>query len=51
MKTILVDAVHCFVSKEGIIFQEMFEMLEKHPNRKTLLTGANSEEFKRFSTD
>ena len=46
MKTILVDAINCFVSNHGEIFQEMFEMLEKYPNKKILLTGANDEQYK-----
>jgi len=28
MKTILVDAVHCFVSIEGHIFEDMYALLE-----------------------
>jgi len=51
MKTILVDAVYCFVDGEGKIFQEMFELLEKYPNRKVLLTGANEEQFKKWDLD
>ena len=51
MKTVLVDAVNCFVSDEGVIFQEMFDLLEKYPNRKILLTGANDEQFKKFGLD
>ena len=51
MKTVLVDAVDCFVSDEGVIFQEMFDLLEKYPNRKILLTGANDEQFKKFGLD
>ncbi|MFA5841906.1 MAG: HAD hydrolase-like protein [Candidatus Paceibacterota bacterium] len=51
MKTILVDAVHAFVSDEGIIFRQMFELLEKYPNRKIILTGANTEQFKKFGLD
>jgi len=51
MKTILVDAVYCFVSNEGVIFQEMFELLEKYPNRKIFLTGANDEQFKKWNLD
>ena len=43
MKTILVDAVYTFVSDTGEIFREMFELLEKYPNRKILLTGADDE--------
>ncbi len=48
MKTILVDAVFCFVSEEGQIFKEMHELLETYPNRKVVLTGANDEQFKKF---
>ena len=51
MKTIPVDAVDCFVSDEGIIFQEMFDFLEKYPNRKILLTGANEKQFKKWNLD
>lgn len=51
MKTILVDAVDCFVSKEGVIFQDMFDLLETFPNRKILLTGADDEKFKKFGLD
>lgn len=51
MKTILVDAVHAFVSKDGVINQEMFELLESFPNKKMLLTGANDEEFIKFGLD
>jgi len=51
MKTILVDAVDCFVSKEGQIFEEMHSLLETHPNKKIILTGANNEQFKRFGLD
>lgn len=51
MKTVLVDAVGAFVSDTGIIFQEMYKMLEKFPNRKIILTGANNEQFKEFGLD
>lgn len=51
MKTILVDAVDCFVSKEGQIYKEMHEVLESYPNRKIILTGANDEQFKQFGLD
>ena len=51
MKTILVDAVDCFVSKDGEIFKEMHELLETYPNRKIILTGANDEQFKKFGLD
>lgn len=51
MKTILVDAVFCFVSPEGQIFKEMHDLLETYTNRKIILTGANDEQFKKFGLD
>lgn len=55
MKTILVDAVHCFVIKkeDGTfqIFKEMQDLLENFPNNKIILTGANDEQFKKFGLD
>lgn len=54
MKTILVDAVNCFVIEEGDsfkIFQEMYNLLETFPNKKIVLTGANEEQFKKFGLD
>ena len=51
MKTILVDAVNCFVSEQGKIFEEMHALLETYPNRKIILTGANDEQFKEFGLD
>jgi len=51
MKTILVDAVDCFVSDTGEIYKEMHDLLEAYPNRKIILTGANDEQFKKFGLD
>ncbi|MDP3710754.1 MAG: hypothetical protein Q8R29_03495 [bacterium] len=54
MKTILVDAVYCFVVENGGvfgIFKEMHDLLETFPNRKIILTGANDEQFKKFGLD
>ena len=55
MKTILVDAVDCFVieKEDGTfhIFKEMQDLLENFPNKKTILTGANDEQFKKFGLD
>ena len=51
MKTILVDAVDCFVSDEGQIFEEMKNLLDKYPNKKIILTGANYEKFKVYNLD
>lgn len=51
MKTILVDAVNTFVIKEGGIFKEMYNLLERYPNRKIVLTNANDEQVKLFGLD
>lgn len=51
MKTILVDAIDCFVSAEGEIFNEMYDLLETYPHRKVILTGANDEQFATFGLD
>ena len=54
MKTILVDAVDCFViEKDGTfqIFKEMQDLLENFPNKKIILTGANDEQSKKFGLD
>ncbi len=51
MKTVLVDAVDCFVSDTGVIFEEMHKLLETYPNRKIILTGADDEQFKTFGLD
>ncbi len=52
MKTILVDAVHCFIIKNinGFeVFQDMFNLLEQYKHKKLLLTGANDEEVIKFN--
>ncbi len=51
MKTILVDAVDCFVIEGEGVFKEMYDMLETYPNRKIVLTGANDEQFMKFGLD
>lgn len=51
MKTILVDAVDCFVSPEGQVFEEMHGLLESYPNKKIILTGANDDKFKKYGLD
>lgn len=51
MKTILVDAVDALVSNTGVIFQEMYDLLETYPNKKIILTGADDEQFKAFGLD
>lgn len=45
MKTILVDAVDTFVIEGEGIFQPIFDLLEKYPNKKIILTNANDEEM------
>ena len=49
MKTILVDAVDTFVIEGVGVYQPMFELLEKYPNRKIVLTNANDEQMEPFS--
>ncbi len=51
MKTILVDAVDCLVSKEGKVFVEMQRLLDTYSNEKIILTGADDEQFKTFGLD
>jgi HAD superfamily hydrolase (TIGR01509 family) len=50
-KIILVDAVNAFISKDGVIFDEMHKILKEYPNRKIILTGANDEQYKKFGLD
>ena len=48
MKTILVDAVDCFIIEQNEtfdIFQDIYKLLEPYPNRKIILTGANDEQY------
>lgn len=49
MKTILVDAVDTFVIEGQGVYQPMFELLEKYPNRKIVLTNANDEQMVPFT--
>jgi HAD superfamily hydrolase (TIGR01509 family) len=55
MKTILLDAVYCFIieKEEGkfIIFEDMYKLLETYPNKKIILTGANDEQMVKFGLD
>ena len=48
MKTILVDAIGAFVIEGEGIFQPMLDLLEKYPNKKIILTGANDEQMITF---
>lgn len=49
MKTILVDAIYCFVSDKGEVFEEMYKLLQTYSNPKILLTGADDEQFKKWN--
>ncbi len=48
MKTILVDAVYAFVSEQGVIFQDLHELLEQYPNPKIILTGAPDDKWEQY---
>jgi FMN phosphatase YigB (HAD superfamily) len=49
MKTILVDAVDTFVIDGQGVYKPMFDLLEKYPNRKIILTNASDEQMEPFS--
>jgi FMN phosphatase YigB (HAD superfamily) len=51
MKTILVDAVYCFIiEKDGKfeIFQEMYDLLETYLNKKIVLSSASDDKFELY---
>lgn len=48
MKTILVDAVDCFVIGGEGIYQPLYDLLETYPHKKIILTNANDEQIKTF---
>ncbi|MDB5260712.1 MAG: hypothetical protein JWN37_943 [Candidatus Nomurabacteria bacterium] len=48
MKTILVDAVDCFVIEEEGIYKPMHDLLEQYPSRKIILTGADDNQMDEF---
>lgn len=49
MKTILVDAVDTFVIEGRGVYKPMYELLEKYPNRKIILTNANDEQIIKYN--
>ena len=51
MKTILVDAVDCFVSNKGEINQAMYKMLERYENPKIIVTNAPDDKLSVFGLD
>ena len=48
MKTILVDAVDCFVSDKGEMFEGMRKLLDSYANKKIILTNAPDDKFEQF---
>lgn len=48
MKTILVDAVYTFVSEEGVIYEELHQLLEQYPNKKIIVTNAALEKYEGY---
>jgi len=48
MKTILVDAVDCFVVEGEGIYKPLHDLLEQYPDKKIILTGANDEQMVKF---
>lgn len=48
MKTILVDAIYTFVSDQGEMSWPLFELLEKYPNKKILLTGVDDAQAEKW---
>jgi len=48
MKTILVDAVGTFVIEGVGVYKPLFDLLEKYPNKKIILTNANDEQMPIF---
>ncbi len=54
MKTILVDAVDCFIVEKGDEFemsQDMYKLLETYSNNKLILTGASDDKRELFHLD
>jgi HAD superfamily hydrolase (TIGR01509 family) len=54
MKTILVDAVNCFIIEKDEkfgIFPDMYRLLEDYPNRKIILTGAADDKIQFYGLD
>jgi len=55
MKTILVDAVYCFIieKEEGKfgIFEDMYKLLETYSNKKVILTSASDDKRELFGLD
>lgn len=48
MKTILVDAADTFVIEGQGVYKPMYDLLEKYPNKKIILTNASDEQMEPF---
>jgi len=51
MKTILVDAVDCFIigqEEKFVVFHGMYKLLETYPNKKIVLTGATEDKYELY---
>ena len=48
MKVILVDAVDTFVIEGEGIYKLLYDLLEKYPNKKIILTNANDQQIIEF---
>lgn len=55
MKTILIDAVYCFIiekeEEKFEVFQEMYKLLETYSNKKIILTSASDDKRELFGLD
>ncbi len=51
MKTILIDAVYCFIIEKNSkfeIYKDMYNLLEKFQNKKIILTNADNDKFEQY---
>jgi HAD superfamily hydrolase (TIGR01509 family) len=51
MKTILVDALGTYVIKDEGVYKPLHDLLETYPNKKIVLTLADSEKMRQFGLD
>ncbi len=51
MKIILVDAINTLIIPGEGIYMPLYNLLEKYPHRKIILTGANDKEILDYSLD
>ena len=48
MKTILVDAAGTFVIEGQGVYQPLYQLLEKYPNKKNIVSNANDEQLTEY---